>query len=128
MPLQPGTISPRRAVPASIPRPEYVDKPLPTRSGEPGADAEIRQAYRRMSHWLGKRGWPRQPAETPLEYAARLAPEWPDPGADLATMTRTYIAARYGGAPEAPPGGLGALLTTIRRSVNKLRYRQTHAE
>ena len=34
MPLQPGTISPRRAVPASIPRPEYVDKPLPTRSGE----------------------------------------------------------------------------------------------
>jgi methionyl aminopeptidase len=27
--LRPGTISPRRAVPASIPRPEYVDKPYP---------------------------------------------------------------------------------------------------
>ena len=28
--LTPGKISPRRAVPASIPRPEYVDKPAPT--------------------------------------------------------------------------------------------------
>jgi methionyl aminopeptidase len=28
--LTPGTISPRRPVPASIPRPEYVDKPAPT--------------------------------------------------------------------------------------------------
>lgn len=29
MPLQMGTLSPRRAVPATIPRPEYVDKPAP---------------------------------------------------------------------------------------------------
>ncbi|ASR54797.1 type I methionyl aminopeptidase [Cellulomonas sp. CW35] len=29
-PLVPGTISPRRAVPATIARPEYVDKPAPT--------------------------------------------------------------------------------------------------
>ena len=29
-PLQPGRISPRRAVPAGIARPEYVDKPRPT--------------------------------------------------------------------------------------------------
>jgi methionyl aminopeptidase len=28
--LMPGTVSPRRPVPASIPRPEYVDKPAPT--------------------------------------------------------------------------------------------------
>src|SRR3954463_1633452 len=28
--LTPGIISPRRPVPASIPRPEYVDKPAPT--------------------------------------------------------------------------------------------------
>jgi methionyl aminopeptidase len=27
--LKPGTVSPRRTVPASIPRPEYVDKPAP---------------------------------------------------------------------------------------------------
>jgi methionyl aminopeptidase len=30
-PLAPATISPRRPVPASIPRPEYVDKPAPER-------------------------------------------------------------------------------------------------
>lgn len=29
-PLQPGTLSPRRSVPSSIVRPEYVDKPAPT--------------------------------------------------------------------------------------------------
>ena len=34
MPLQPGTVSPRRPVPASIVRPEYVDRPAPRRSGE----------------------------------------------------------------------------------------------
>ena len=30
-PVAPGTISPRRPVPAHIPRPEYVDKPAPAR-------------------------------------------------------------------------------------------------
>ncbi|MFI0431993.1 MAG: type I methionyl aminopeptidase [Candidatus Nanopelagicales bacterium] len=34
-PLTPGKIGPRRAVPAEIARPEYVDRPSPTRSGEP---------------------------------------------------------------------------------------------
>lgn len=35
-PLRPGTVSPRRPVPASIPRPEYVDRPAPApwRGGE----------------------------------------------------------------------------------------------
>lgn len=34
MALSPGTVSPRRPVPATIVRPEYVDKSAPTRSGE----------------------------------------------------------------------------------------------
>ena len=33
--LAPGTVSPRRDVPARIPRPEYVGKPGPTRSADP---------------------------------------------------------------------------------------------
>src|SRR5687767_11317031 len=33
--LVPGTISPRRPVPASIPRPEYVDRPAPQRYDGP---------------------------------------------------------------------------------------------
>jgi methionyl aminopeptidase len=34
-PLKPGVQSPRRSVPSSIPRPEYVDKPAPKRNVEP---------------------------------------------------------------------------------------------
>ncbi|MGV1037462.1 MAG: type I methionyl aminopeptidase [Candidatus Nanopelagicales bacterium] len=40
MPLQMGTLSPRRAVPATIPRPEYVDKPAPA----PYAGPEVKNA------------------------------------------------------------------------------------
>ena len=39
--LTPGVVSPRRSVPPSIPRPEYVDKPAPARdSGPEVKDAE----------------------------------------------------------------------------------------
>jgi methionyl aminopeptidase len=34
-PLKPGVQSPRRPVPSSVPRPEYVDKPAPKRNVEP---------------------------------------------------------------------------------------------
>src|SRR5690625_2089899 len=39
-PLVPGTISPRRPVPASIPRPEYVDRPGPA----PFTGSEVKDA------------------------------------------------------------------------------------
>ncbi|GAB2676673.1 type I methionyl aminopeptidase [Thalassiella azotivora] len=38
--LEPGTVSPRRAVPASIPRPEYVDRPAPA----PFTGSEVKDA------------------------------------------------------------------------------------
>ena len=42
-----GTVSPRRAVPASIPRPEYVDRPAPTPDGLPEVkDAETIERMR----------------------------------------------------------------------------------
>jgi methionyl aminopeptidase len=45
--LKPGTISPRRSVPASIPRPEYVDKPAPARyTGSYVADDETLERMR----------------------------------------------------------------------------------
>jgi methionyl aminopeptidase len=41
VPVAPATISPRRPVPSSIARPEYVDKPAPARfTGEESKDAE----------------------------------------------------------------------------------------
>jgi methionyl aminopeptidase len=39
-PVSPGTISPRRPVPAHIPRPEYVDRPAPT----PFTGSEVKDA------------------------------------------------------------------------------------
>ncbi|MFI9384725.1 type I methionyl aminopeptidase [Kutzneria sp. NPDC052558] len=45
--LKPGELSPRRPVPSHIPRPEYVDKPAPTRSTEPWVQPpEIIEAMR----------------------------------------------------------------------------------
>jgi methionyl aminopeptidase len=46
-PVVPGTISPRRPVPAHIPRPEYVDKPSPARfTGSEVKDAETIERMR----------------------------------------------------------------------------------
>ncbi|MBO9524241.1 MAG: type I methionyl aminopeptidase [Nocardioidaceae bacterium] len=46
-PVAPGTISPRRPVPAHIPRPEYVDKPAPARfTGSEVKDAETIERMR----------------------------------------------------------------------------------
>ncbi|HEY0494318.1 MAG TPA: type I methionyl aminopeptidase, partial [Kutzneria sp.] len=45
--LKPGELSPRRPVPAHIPRPEYVDKPAPTRNTDPWVQPpEIIEAMR----------------------------------------------------------------------------------
>ncbi|MDF2145930.1 type I methionyl aminopeptidase [Knoellia sp. p5-6-4] len=45
--VAPGTVSPRRAVPASIARPEYVDRPAPARSHGPEVkDAETIEKMR----------------------------------------------------------------------------------
>jgi methionyl aminopeptidase len=46
-PVAPGTISPRRPVPAHIPRPEYVDQPAPERfTGSEVKDAETIEKMR----------------------------------------------------------------------------------
>jgi methionyl aminopeptidase len=46
-PVVPGTISPRRPVPAHIPRPEYVDKPAPEKfTGSEVKDAETIERMR----------------------------------------------------------------------------------
>jgi methionyl aminopeptidase len=46
MPVAPGTLSPHRTVPASIPRPEYVGKPQPARQGE--SDVKTPETIERM--------------------------------------------------------------------------------
>jgi methionyl aminopeptidase len=57
--LVPGTIGPRRTVPASIPRPEYVDRPAPRRYDgpevkDPATIAAIREASRLAARAMGE--------------------------------------------------------------------------
>ena len=56
----------------------------------------VKRAYLRFCAKLGRRGLGRDPAEGPLDYAARLARLRPDlaPGADA--ITRLYVTLRYG--------------------------------
>jgi methionyl aminopeptidase len=64
--LEPGIVSPRRPVPASIPRPEYVDRPAPQRhTGPEVKDATTIAAMRRAS---------RLAARAMAEVAAAIAP------------------------------------------------------
>jgi methionyl aminopeptidase len=53
--LVPGTISPRRSVPASIPRPEYVDQPAPARyTGPEVKDAATIELMREAGRIAGQ--------------------------------------------------------------------------
>lgn len=88
----------------------------------------MRRAYLRTERRLGQRGWPRQPYETPFDYERRLKAEWPGPGTDLAVLTRGYVNARYGHPRPVSAPRLRKFLRKIGRSVNKVRYRETHAE
>ena len=64
--LVPGAVGPRRAVPASIPRPEYVDRPAPAPYAGPHVlDPETVERVRRAG---------RLAARAMAEAAARIAP------------------------------------------------------
>src|SRR4051795_8324898 len=65
-PLVPGVISPRRPVPASIPRPEYVDRPTPRRYEGPEVKDERTIAAMREACRLAARAM--------AEVAAHIAP------------------------------------------------------
>jgi hypothetical protein len=67
--------------------------------------------YEQLLRLLGRRGWKKSPAQTPLEFASAL------PAAELASpvgeFTRLYQEARFGGLP-SDPQKMSSLLDTIR--------------
>jgi transglutaminase-like putative cysteine protease len=71
---------------------------LPMRAGRPARGGPpIFRLYARTIDRLAGRGFPRRPAETPDEFAARLAAA-DVPGADvMRRLTSQYALARYGG-------------------------------
>jgi methionyl aminopeptidase len=64
--LRPGVVGPRRAVPASIARPEYVDQPAPQRYDGPEVKDEATIAAMRLASSLAARAM--------AEVAAHIAP------------------------------------------------------
>ena len=61
--------------------------------------APVQRLYARALERLARAGLPRAAAETPREYAARVAGAGLDGGALLAELTELYTAARFGGRP-----------------------------
>jgi transglutaminase-like putative cysteine protease len=71
--------------------------PAQTFARRPGAaDLPVQRLYDRALARLARAGLPRRSAETPHEYAARVAAAGLDAGAALAEITELYTAARFG--------------------------------
>jgi transglutaminase-like putative cysteine protease len=68
----------------------------------------IFRLYERTLVRLAKRGWQRQPAETPREFAQRLAAAQVAGAAAMASLTEHYAAARFG-ERDVPDGLLAGL-------------------
>ena len=64
------------------------------------AAVTIRRIYVRLSHEADKRGFARQPAQTPYDYLPHLSEAFPDAGDDLRIITGAYVAAHYGEVPD----------------------------
>lgn len=56
----------------------------------------VRAAYERFCRKLARRGLPRHPAEGPLVYARRAAQWKPEAAPAIDTITKRYVALRYG--------------------------------
>jgi hypothetical protein len=92
--------------------------------------ASVRRTYRQMMRWASRRGHPREPAQTPMEYLKTLVAVLPDSGGDLGLITGEYVRARYG---LDPPSGeevheVERAWWRLRRSGRGLRRRNAEPE
>jgi hypothetical protein len=55
----------------------------------------VRECYRHLLAWASERGWPRAPAQTPVEYARVLSQAFPDLREEMDFITGAYLQARY---------------------------------
>ncbi|MEW5789585.1 MAG: DUF3488 and transglutaminase-like domain-containing protein [Pseudomonadota bacterium] len=79
----------------------------------PALDPAAR-AYARFCARLARLGLPRGGAEGPADYARRAAAARPDLAEPIATVTRLYLAARYGAAEPAQVEALTAAVQRFR--------------
>lgn len=85
--------------------------------GRTFGDEPVARLYQRALAVLERLGLARAPAETPREFATRVARSAPEHGALLARLTEPYAAARYGQRPfdAARLGDLAAILHDLDR-------------
>jgi transglutaminase-like putative cysteine protease len=74
----------------------------------PHGDA-ARRIYDRFCRALARRGLARDATEGPVAFARRAAGQLPGRGADIAEITRLYVAVRYAQQPELLPELRGAV-------------------
>ncbi len=65
-------------------------------SATPPVAGSIGRLYARTSARLERAGWPREPSETPREYARRLRARGLYPAGELELLADRYAAARFG--------------------------------
>jgi len=78
-----------------------------------GRDAAelVEYTFAALDSWAWDRGHGRRAAETPLEFAARLADEFPDHAADYRRLAGAYARVAY--AEGSPPAGTLKLLEAV---------------
>jgi hypothetical protein len=69
------------------------------RRDEPAPTTSMRRLYTEMLRWGAASGLPRGPSQTPFEYEQTLCAALPAHGTDVASITRSYVRARYAAQP-----------------------------
>lgn len=83
---------------------------------------DVRRIYRGLLIWACRRGWPKPLGQTPYEFLDHLRGTLPQIDGDLALITRSYVAVRYGSALPSPEA-VRAVRASWRR-VRKVRKRK----
>ena len=84
---------------------------------------QVRLLYLVAVQRLREAGWPRRPADTPVEYAGRLASALPESGEDLDAITTAFVEARYA-EREMAPQEVNPVRAAWRRLWARLRARR----
>ncbi|OGA41217.1 MAG: hypothetical protein A3G24_02035 [Betaproteobacteria bacterium RIFCSPLOWO2_12_FULL_62_13] len=90
-----------------------VLSPLMLRKLRTTVSDPVKLAYLRFCGKLKRKGVPRDPAEGPTDYAARLSRIRPDLAPAVAAITRLYVTLRYGADPD--PAGIRELQQQVRQ-------------
>jgi len=61
----------------------------------------VRAVYRGLLAWAARRGLPRIPSQTPLEYERVLGAAYPEVAGEIGLITGAYVEVRYGGVKVA---------------------------